>query len=338
MADSGIPSSFAAFRVHVDESATRHAVEELPFDSLPSEGVLVRVAYSSLNYKDALSATGHRGVTRNYPHTPGIDAAGTVVASDDERFGTGDEVLVTGFDLGMNTPGGFAEYVRVPADWLVPLPAGLSARNAMALGTAGLTAAIAMERLAFAGVTTDLGPLVVTGASGGVGTLAVVLAAGAGYEVIASSGKESAAELLSRLGASERIGRTPLGDPTDRALLKGLYAGGIDTVGSTTLENLIKSTVVGGAVAACGLVGGAELNLTVHPFILRGVALLGVDSQHLPPEARSDLWDSLARNARLVALLEEPELVEEVDLEGLPRQVERILAGQVTGRVLVKVG
>ncbi len=331
------PTVYRALRVHLEDGNARRTVEEVPWETLPQHDVTVRVAYSSLNYKDALSASGNRGVSRNYPHTPGIDAAGEVVASTDERFAPGDQVLVTGFDLGMDTPGGFAEYVRVPGDWLVPMPQGMSAKAAMALGTAGFTAALALERLAFAGATSDLGPLVVTGASGGVGSLAVALAAGAGYEVVASSGKESAADLLHRLGATERVGRNPLADPNDRPMLKGIYAGGIDTVGGTTLENLIKSTAVGGAVAACGLVGGSDLNLTVFPFILRGVALVGVDSQHADPETRRGLWDSMAANEALGRALADDELVQETTLEGLEEHIEAILAGQVTGRVVVRL-
>lgn len=331
------PNSYRALRVHVDGDSVRRGVESVPWSTLPANDVTVRVAYSSLNYKDALSASGNRGVSRNFPHTPGIDAAGTVFDSADPRFAPGDAVLVTGFDLGMNTVGGFAEYVRVPGDWLVPLPDGLSARDAMALGTAGLTAAIALERLAFAGATSDLGPLVVTGASGGVGSLAVALAAAAGYRVIASSGKADARELLGSLGAAEVVGRAPLNEATDRPLLKGEYGGAIDTVGGVTLENLIKSTVVGGAVAACGLVGGADLALTVHPFILRGIALLGVDSQHLPMETRQELWRSLAASSAVRRALATPGLVTEVTLDELEQQVESILAGQVTGRVVVRL-
>jgi alcohol dehydrogenase len=337
MSTPAVPTSFRAFRVHVDGERVRRGVEELPWESLPDHDVTLRVAYSSLNYKDALSASGNRGVSRDYPHTPGIDAAGEVVASRDARFAPGDRALVTGFDLGMNTPGGFAEYVRVPGDWLVPLPEGLSARDAMALGTAGFTAALALERLAFAGVTSELGPLVVTGASGGVGVMAVALAAGAGYEVIASSGKESAAALLERLGASERLGRGPLAEPSERPLLKGLYAGGIDTVGGATLENLVKSTKVGGAVAACGNVGGAEIRLTVYPFILRGVALLGVDSQHADLDTRAELWRALAANEALRRALADEEVAHETTLDGLEAQVERILAGGVSGRVVVRL-
>ncbi len=331
------PQQYRALRVHVDGERVRREVEQVPWSNLPEHDVTVRVAYSSLNYKDALSATGNRGVTRDYPHTPGIDASGEVVSSADPRFKPGDEVLVTGYDLGMNTPGGFGEYIRVPGDWLVPLPAGLSLREAMVLGTAGLTAAIALERLAFAGATSDLGPLVVTGASGGVGSLAVALAAAAGYEVVASSGKVEAADFLKALGADEVVGRAPLNEPTDRPMIKGQYAGAIDTVGGVTLENLIKSTAVGGAVAACGLVGGAELSLTVYPFILRGVALKGVDSQHLPPEARQELWRNMAESAALKEALATPGLVTEVGLDELGEQVERILGGRVMGRVVVRL-
>lgn len=331
------PTSYRALRVHVEEDGVRRAVEQVPWSTLPAGDVTVQVAYSSLNYKDALSASGNRGVSRNYPHTPGIDAAGHVTDSTDPRFQPGDAVLVTGFDLGMNTPGGFAEYVRVPAEWLVPLPPGLTARDAMVLGTAGLTAAIALERLAFAGATSELGPLVVTGASGGVGSLAVALAAAAGYEVIASSGKEEAAELLTSLGAKSVLGRAPLNEPTDRPLLKSAHGSAIDTVGGTTLENLLKGTAIGGAVAACGLVGGADLNLTVHPFILRGVALLGVDSQHLPMAAREDLWSSLAGSDAVRRAVALPGLVTEVGLDELEQQIQLILAGGVMGRVVVKL-
>lgn len=339
MSEPNLIDAFRAFRVHVDAAgAVTRGVEEVSFETLPKHDVTVRVAYSSLNYKDALSASGNRGVTRSFPHTPGIDAAGTVVQSQNEEFSAGDEVIVTGFDLGMNTPGGFGEYVRVPAEWLVRLPAGLTPRQAVALGTAGFTASLALERLAFAGAVSSLGPLIVTGASGGVGSLAVALAADAGYEVIASSGKESAEPLLKRLGATRVVGRAPLNERQKGPLGSGEYGAAIDTVGGVTLENLIRSTNIGGAVAACGLVGGAELSLTVYPFILRGVALLGVDSQHAPFEVREDAWRELASNERLKGLLEESEYVREVTLEELEGEIGNILAGGVTGRVVVKVG
>lgn len=304
-------------------------------DVLPDHDVVVRVWASSLNYKDALSASGNRGVTRSYPHTPGIDVAGEVTASRDARFAPGDLVLCTGYDLGMDTPGGFGEYVSVPGDWLVRLPEGLSPEDAMVLGTAGLTAALALRRLASVGAGPGLGPLVVTGASGGVGSLAVWLAARAGYEVVASTGTPAAEGLLARLGAARVAPRSELAERTDRPLLKGELAGAIDTVGGVTLANLLKRTAIGGAVAACGLVGGAELETTVYPFILRGVALLGVDSQHASAAERAAAWEELARawredGERL------RELVTVVDLGGLEEQVERILAGRTVGRVVVR--
>lgn len=330
------PADYRALRVELEDDLARRSVQQLPWQALPDNDVTIQVAYSSLNYKDALSASGNRGVSRHYPHTPGIDAAGTVVASRDPGITPGSQVLVTGYDLGMNTAGGFGQFVRVPAEWVVPLPSGLTARNAMALGTAGLTAALALRLLERAGVSPQQGPLVVTGASGGVGSWAVALAAEAGYEVIASSGKRSAEQLLLRLGASRRVERSPLNEPTTRPLLSAQYAAAVDTVGGVTLENLIKSTGISGAVAACGLVGGSDLSLSVHPFILRGVALLGVDSQHASAGVRHELWEQLAASPAVKRAAADPELVTEVELEGLEEAISRILAGDVTGRVLVR--
>ena len=239
-----------------------------------------------------MSATGNRGVTKRYPHTPGIDAAGRVVASSDVRFKEGDEVIVTSYDLGMNTPGGFCEFVRVPADWVVGLPEGLSLREAMVLGTAGLTAAMCVDALLGQGFTE--GPVVVTGASGGVGSLTVALLAKLGHHVVASTGSEGAHAMLKDLGAAEIIDRHELSEASERPMLKSVYGGAVDTVGGRTLENLVKSLQSGGSVAACGLVSGPELNLTVYPFILRGVNLLGIDSQNLALPKRQRLWERLA--------------------------------------------
>ncbi len=337
MPDASVPDAFRAFRVEMDGERARRAVVELPYASLPDNDVTVRVAYSSLNYKDALSAAGNRGVTRNYPHTPGIDAAGTVLASRDPRFAPGQRVLCTGFDLGMDTPGGFGELVRVPGDWLVALPDGLSERDAMVLGTAGLTAAIGLELLQRAEALPERGPFVVTGASGGVGTLAVALLARAGYEVVASTGTEGARPLLSRLGASDFLTRDELASSSDRPMLRGLYGGGIDSVGGDTLVGLLKHVSVGGSVAACGMVGGSELRLSVFPFILRGVSLLGIDSQHYVPERRRAMWRRLAGAWRIEGLSDVPGLVTEVGLDGLESAVEDILVGATVGRVLVRV-
>lgn len=331
------PAEYRAFRVHLEDGKVRRGVEMVPWETLPDHAVTVRVSHSSLNYKDALSASGNRGVSRRFPHTPGIDAAGTVVSSQDARFQAGDEVLCTGYDLGMDTPGGMAEYVRVPGDWLVRRPAGLSARDSMALGTAGFTAALSLERLEAAGVEPALGPLVVTGASGGVGSLAVALLSGAGFEVVASTGKPSAEGLLERLGAGRVTGREEFDSPDGRPLLSAEFAGGVDTVGGATLADLIKRTHVGGAVAACGLVGGADLPLTVFPFILRGVALMGVSSQHAAMPVREAAWRRLAGDERLRSFLADGELVRSVGLDDLEGQIEAILAGRILGRVVVEL-
>ena len=330
------PEVFEALRVDVEGDEVTRRVERVERAVLPDNDVDVAVAYSSLNYKDALSASGNRGVTKEYPHTPGIDVAGTVTASRDERFAPGDEVICTGFDLGMGTPGGFGEHVSVPGDWLVRRPPGLGRREAMAFGTAGLTAALALDRLAAAGATPALGPLVVTGASGGVGSVAVWLARRAGYSVVASTGTSEAADMLTSIGADSVIPRDELARPDPRPMLRGEFAGAVDTVGGVTLANLLKRTVVGGAVAACGLVGGSELDMTVFPFILRGVALMGVDSQHAPAQVRERAWQVLAGAAS-----EAPEkldaLTTEVALAELEPYIEAVLAGRTVGRIVVRV-
>lgn len=368
MSRSELPDAFNAFRVTLEGETVKRGLQRVGADTLPpaspvagqaaapradpgpgqaapapadaetaAGSVTIAVAFSSLNYKDALSASGNRGVTRSYPHTPGIDAAGTVVDSGDPRYAPGDEVVCTGFDLGMNTPGGWAEYVRVPADWLVHLPAGLDLRASMALGTAGVTAQLAIERLESVGLEPELGPVVVTGASGGVGSLAVALLAARGYEVVASSGTPGAHGLLTRLGANRVVPREELGTEDRRPLGKAEFAGGVDTVGGVTLANLLKRTRIGGAVAACGLVGGAELPVGVFPFILRGVSLLGVDSQHLPKERRVGLWSGLA-DAWRDHLAGVEGLVAQVGLGAMEEKIESILAGGVVGRVVVATG
>ena len=323
---------FRAYRAYEEGKTTTRKVEKVGPETLPEHAVTVAVAYSSLNYKDALSATGNRGVTKTYPHTPGIDAAGRVVASSDARFGEGDEVIVTSYDLGMNTPGGFGEYIRVPADWVVRLPAGLSLREAMVLGTAGLTAAMCVDALLGQGLTD---PVVVTGSSGGVGSLAVALLAKLGYHVIASTGSEGAHAMLKELGAAEILGRHELSEASERPMLKSVYGGAVDTVGGRTLQNLVKSLKGGASVAACGLVGGPDLSLTVYPFILRGVNLLGSDSQNLALSKRQALWERLAGEWRLDNL---EKITTEVGLEDLDAAVDAILKGETRGRTLVRVG
>ena len=304
-------------------------------DDLPDGDLLVRVHYSSLNYKDALSATGHRGVTRRYPHTPGIDAAGVVVESDDDAFRAGDGVIVTSYDLGMNTPGGWGQYIRVPAAWAVPLPEGLSLRQAMIYGTAGFTAGLAVLALQEHGLQPDEGQVLVTGATGGVGSVAVGLLARAGYRVAAATGKPDQEAYLRDLGATEVLSRDDVRDESGRPLLSGRWTGAVDVVGGETLATALKSVAYGGAVASCGLVGSPELPTTVYPFILRAVNLLGIDSQACPMERRRRVWDYLAGPWRLPYL---EQVARECSLDELEPEIERILKGQQTGRVVVNLG
>jgi len=310
------------------------AIVERDLASLPDNDVLVRVAYSSLNYKDALSASGNTGVTKTYPHTPGIDAAGVVEADRTGAFRAGEQVIVTSYDLGMNTSGGFGEYICVPAGWIVRLPEGLTLREAMQFGTAGLTAAIAVDQLQRNDVLPQNGDVLVTGASGGVGSYAVAILAKAGYRVIAATGKLEQATYLHALGAAEVMDRASALNPSSRPLLSAKYAGAVDAVGGATLASILKMMKIGGAVAALGNVGGAELNTTVFPFILRGVSLLGVDSGNLPMPRRAALWQKLADDWK-PAMLER--INQEVTLDGLNEQIDRILRGQIAGHVLVKI-
>lgn len=331
-------STYRALVVHKNSPhGFTAAIESLPIATLPAGDVTVRVEWSSLNYKDALSISGHPGVTRDFPHVPGIDAAGTVVASEPSGFAPGVQVIVTGFDFGSQRWGGYAELTRVPADWVVPLPAGLSPRDAMVLGTAGFTAAQCVAALQHEGVAPDSGPVVVTGASGGVGCVAVALLAKLGYSVSAVSGKPAAAELLLRLGAKEVLPRSAVDDTSGKSLLAGHWAGAVDTVGGNTLVTLLRSTKIAGCVTACGLVGGVDLKLTVYPFILRGVKLVGIDSAWVPGAQRADIWDRLANAWRLSSHQLEP-LVQEISLEEVPRVAAAMLAGSTSGRTVVRTG
>jgi acrylyl-CoA reductase (NADPH) len=317
-----------------DNGEIERQVTSVPKTELPPGDVLVQVQYSSLNYKDALAATGHAGVASRFPHVPGIDAAGTVVESGSTRFRAGDEVIVTSFELGAGRWGGYAEFIRVPADWVVPMPERLSPRESMILGTAGFTAALSMEAILRQGIDPDAGDLIVTGASGGVGTMAVVLAAQAGFRVVAVSGKPDAAELLRRLGAAEIVGREAVTDQSTKPLLKPRWAAAIDTVGGAMLSTILRTTHERGCVTACGLVGGTELPLTVYPFILRGVTLAGINSATYPAHRRRDIWNKLAGPWKPKLL---NELATEVSLEVLEQKIQDILAGRIIGRVVVKI-
>jgi acrylyl-CoA reductase (NADPH) len=309
------------------------SIESRTTDQLPKGELLIRVCYSSLNYKDALSATGNRGVTRSYPHTPGIDCAGVVEESLVEGFQVGDEVIVTSYDLGMNTSGGFAQYIRVPADWAVALPAGISLRESMIYGTAGFTAGMSVFALNHC-LSAGNGEILVTGASGGVGCLSVALLSKLGYDVVAVSGKPEAEDFLRKLGAKRVISRDEASAGNDRPLLKPQWAGVIDTVGGEILAAAIKATSPQGIVTCCGLVASPELPLNVFPFILRGVSLIGIDSQNCPMDHRVRVWEKLAsewKPADLGALCREVSLVE------LDREIDKILKGGQTGRVVVSM-
>lgn len=303
-------------------------------DDLPEGELVVKVHYSSLNYKDALSATGNRGVTRHFPHTPGIDAAGEVVRCDDGRFAHGGMVVVTGFDLGMNTPGGFGQYIRIPSSWAMKLPEGLSLAESMALGTAGFTAGLCVEKLVNGGVGPGDGEIVVTGATGGVGSIAVSILRQAGYRVVAVTGKEGEADFLRSLGAEEVVTRQEVTDDSGRPMLKERWAGAVDVVGGDMLSSIIRATRYGGVVTCCGLVGSPDLPLNVYPFILRGVSLMGVDSVQVPMGERLPVWEKLAGPWKPAHLME---TVTECSLEELDSRIDAILKGQLKGRTLVEI-
>jgi len=321
----------------VEKTADKQFVREIKersFADLPEGDLLVRVHYSSLNYKDALSATGHPGVTRQFPHTPGIDAAGEVVSCENGAFSAGDKVIVTSYDLGMETDGGFGQYIRVPSSWAVRLPEGLSLRESMELGTAGLTAALSVLKLERAGVRPEDGDILVTGATGGVGSIAVAILAQVGYRVVASTGKSKDAGFLTDLGAAKVVDREEVTASAEKPLLAEKWAGAVDVVGGTTLAAVLKSTKYGGSVTCCGLVGSPELSVNVYPFILRGVNLLGVDSVHCPRDIREELWQRLASGWKPVRL---DRMVRECTLAGLEQEITSILRGGITGRVVVNL-
>jgi putative YhdH/YhfP family quinone oxidoreductase len=329
-------TTFQALVVRETESGFIRQIENRTIADLPAGDVLIRVRYSSLNYKDALSANGNRGVTRRYPHTPGIDAVGQVVESAGSSLPPGAWVISCGYDLGMNTPGGFGQYIRVPASWLLPLPPAIDPLSLMVLGTAGFTAALSLYKLENAGLRPGAGPgsgeVLVTGATGGVGSIAVALLAKVGYHVVAATGKLDQTPLLQQLGAAEVIHRSTLEEGAERALLKQRWSAVLDTVGGQVLAGAIKATVANGWVTTCGNVASAELPITVYPFILRGVSLLGIDSANVSLETRRTLLAKLLGPWRV----ELPtQLITITGLAGLSQQIERTLQGQQVGRVVV---
>lgn len=310
-------------------------IEERPLYDLPSGEVLIRVAFSSLNYKDAMASTGHPGVVKNFPHVPGIDASGTVAEDTSGRFNEGDPVLVSGYGLGADRWGGWSEYIRVPADWAVPLPDGLSLEEAMIYGTAGFTAALSVRSLREHGITPEAGEVLVSGATGGVGVMAIKLLAKLGYTVVAVSGKQDKYGWLEQLGASRVVGRDEVRDASSRPLLSARWAAAVDTVGGDTLATILRGTRPGGCVTACGLVGGTDLSLTVYPFILRGIVLAGIDSAWCPRDRRIDTWNKLARDWKLDGL---QALSNNIGLADVDAHVQEILSGRMAGRTVISVG
>ena len=327
-------TTFRAFLIEKNEDGSFvRSVVERELADLPQGELLIDVKYSSLNYKDALSATGSPGVTRNYPHTPGIDVAGTVVESTVTDFAVGDEVVVIGFDLGMNTSGGFGERVRVPANWAVPLPHGLSLEEAMILGTAGFTAALSVHKLEQSGMSPRGGPVLVSGATGGVGCVAITLLDQLGYEPHAVTGKAHQHEFLRSIGAREILSREDLEAGGDRPLLKELWGGVVDTVGGGMLFNAIKGLRYGQSAAACGLVNSPNIPATVLPFILRHVNLLGIDSVELPLPEKVEIWDKLAGVWKLNKLTTLKKST--LSLTTLSEAIDTMLKGEMVGRGLV---
>ena len=326
-------STYKAFEVRKEaEKKFVGAIVEKSALELAEGSVSIEVHYSSVNYKDALSASGSKAVTREYPHVPGIDAAGKVLASTDSNFAVGDEVVVTGYDLGMNTAGGFGQQVIVPGGWVTKLPVGLSLRDSMVLGTAGLTAGLCVNKLLLNSITPEAGKVLVTGATGGVGIIACALLVKLGFEVVASTGKLAETAKLMALGVSEVISREAFSEENPRPMLKEGYAAAVDVAGGTTLVNVIKSLSYGGSVAACGLVDSPALSATVLPFILRGVNLLGVDSVELPLAQKQQVWNLFANEW---ALTDIDSLAETMVLAELPAVLAKVLAGGAVGRYVL---
>lgn len=324
-------SSFRRLSVTVsDPGAVTRKVEIADLNDLDPRDLLIKVAYSSLNYKDALSASGNKGISRFYPHTPGIDAAGVVARSSHPAFKEGDNVIVTGFDLGMNTRGGFSEYISVPAHWALPLPEAMTLKEAMMLGTAGLTAAMSIDRI----LQSDLMqlPVIISGATGGVGSIALLILKKLGIETVAFSRRPETSAYLYSLGAGEIIHTL---EESPRPLLKGMFSAGIDVVGGSVLENMIKHIHPNGALAICGMALSPHFSTTVFPFILRGLTLYGIESAEAPIAWRKTLWNKLAGEWKPEGL---EAITRTVSLEELEGEIQQMLVGKAQGRVIVDMG
>jgi acrylyl-CoA reductase (NADPH) len=332
-ARSQIPKKFKALLItELPGDKYSGQITERDINELPEGEVLIRVEYSSINFKDALSANGNKGVSRSFPHTPGVDAAGVVLSSESKSVSVGDEVIVTGYDLGMNTSGGFGQLIRVPAEWVVKCPAGLALRDSMILGTAGFTAALCIDKLIRNGVKPSSGKILVTGATGGVGIIAVALLSKLGYQVTASTGKEEQHGMLLSIGAKEIVDRSLFADETRKPLLDEEWAGAIDVVGGDTLFNVVKSLCYGGSVAACGLVQSPVFHASVLPFILRGVNLLGIDSVKLPLSTKTAVWKKLANEWKLSNL---DDISTDIGFDELESSLAQVFKGLAVGRFVL---
>jgi acrylyl-CoA reductase (NADPH) len=330
-----MPTAFRAFVVNKTEEGFTAGIKELTLADLPPGEVLIKVAYSGVNYKDGLASIPEGRVVRSYPLVPGIDLSGIVVESSDSRFKPGDEMLATSYELGVSHYGGYSEYARVKSDWVVPLPAGLTLKEAMALGTAGFTAALAIHQLEKNGLKPQNGPVLVTGATGGVGSIGINILSALGYTVAASTGKSPEHDYLKELGASEILSREETSAESNRPLEKERWAGSLDSVGGSTLAYLLRTTRYGGSIAAYGNTGGTNLNTTVFPFILRAVNLLGIESVNCPMELRHQLWRRLAGDYKPRHLLDM--IGHEVPLEELPQALATILKGGARGHTIIKM-
>ncbi|PGY15872.1 acryloyl-CoA reductase [Bacillus sp. AFS031507] len=326
---------FKALVIDKTENDFTVNVKKVTIQDLQAGDVLIKVSYSSVNYKDGLASTPDGKIVRSYPFIPGIDLAGVVVSSNDSRFKAGDEVIATSYEIGVAHYGGYGEYAQIPAEWVVPLPEGLSLKEAMVYGTAGFTAALSIQRLEENGLTPEKGSVLVTGATGGVGSIAVAILAKRGYHVVASTGKQSEHDFLIEIGASEILSREDVTGEKIRALDKQLWAAAVDPVGGKTLASILSKITYNGSVAVSGLTGGGDVPATVFPFILRGVNLLGIDSVYCPMETRIALWKRMATDFKPDNLLNV--MNKEVSLEELPNDLSSILKGEARGRTIVKL-
>ena len=324
---------YSAYYVEESDGTFSASISKLELEK-PIDGfVQIKVSHSSLNYKDALSASGNKGVTRNYPFVPGIDAAGTIADANSSHFADGDEVLVTGYDMGMNTPGGFGEYINVPANWVVKKPSALTNIEAMSIGTAGLTAAASVAKIQESSQESDL-PVLVSGATGGVGSIGVMLMSKLGKEISALTGKASSVDFLQSIGASNIIMRDEYMESPVKAMERPLFSSAIDTVGGSILSKMLPQISSHGVVACCGNVAGIEVNTTVFPFILRGITLAGIDSAESPLEFKTSLWNKFADEWKI----DLSPLVKIVTKENLQHEIDLILQGGQQGRVVLEHG